>query len=156
MSQTQLLLQKQQLQEQTQPTQLMPAFQNPGIDPSARKPVVLPNGATLFSIKSEELDDSSSLNCTENNLGQSVLVQQAEQNQQLQKQLDQLQAMQQQIVSHQTQLMNTINGVNKNSSQLQQHQQLNSLQLPVTRQLSEDKSIPPKLGFDHLKYTVMR
>ena len=116
----------------------------------------MPNGATLFSIKSEELDDSSGLPCTENSLDQSLINQQAEQNQKLQKQLDQLQAMQQQIVSHQTQLMNTINVANKSNLEQQQKQLLNTVPMPVTRQLSEDKSIPPKLGFDHLKYTVMR
>ena len=156
MSQAQLLLQKQQLQEQTQPTQLVPNFQNQGIDPSARKPIVLPNGGTLFSIKSEELEDSTGLPCSENNVEHSVLTQQAEQNQQLQKQLDQLQAMQQQIVNHQTQLMNTINGVNKSNLQTQQNQQLPVLQNPVTRQISEEKFVPPKIGLDHLKYTVMR
>jgi len=149
-SQAQLLLQQQQMQDRGH-QQLIQTLSNPGSDQNVRKPIVLPNGTTLFSIKSEELDDSAGLPCTEN-IDQSILTQQAQQNQKLQTQLQQLQSMQQEIVTHQTQLMNTLNVVNKNISVNQQP----NPGIQHERQLSEDKVSARKMGFDNLKYCIMR
>jgi hypothetical protein len=165
-SQAQLLLQQQQLQDRDQ-VQLMQALHNPRNDQNIRKPIVLPNGTTLCSIKSGEVDDSSMLshiangventellnnkNISDTSKGESmqlILTQQA-QNLQLQNQLQQLQTMQQEIVTHQTQLMNTLNVVNQNVNVTQpgiQH----------LRQLSEDKVLPHRIGIDNLKGCIMR
>jgi hypothetical protein len=156
LSQAHLLLQQQQMQDRGQ-QQLIQTLHNPRSDQYVRKPIVLPNGTTLFSIKSEELDDSAGLPCTED-IDQSILTHQAQQNQQLQTQLQHLQSMQHEIVTHQTQLMNTLNVVNKNISVNQQQ----TPGIQHVRQLSEDQKFSDqkvsahKMGFDNLKYCITR
>ena len=88
------------------------------------------------------------------NFDQSHLYQQAVQTQKLQNQLQQLQSMQQEIVTHQTQLMNTLNVVNENKGDDQRGPSTSGT--IHARQLSEDKIVPRRMGIDELKYCIIR